>query len=224
MPHLTEFPEHYLFSPEHDQLRDSIRRWVDVRIKPHIHEWEEAKSFPREVFEDMGTAGFLGLQYPEEYGGQGGDFAANLILCEELSHVGAESVCTAVSVHTAMAVPPILEYGTDKQRSTHLPDLIAGRRIAALAISEPDAGSDVAGIRTEARRERGGWVLNGAKTFITNGDRADVVLVIARTSERDAAKRRFSLFLVDTELDGFSRGRRLRETRAPRFGYERPPL
>jgi alkylation response protein AidB-like acyl-CoA dehydrogenase len=201
---------HELFTPDHELLRESVRGWVKKHVAPFVDEWESLGDFPADLFEQMGVQGFLGVQYPEEYGGQGGDFAANLVVCEELSRVGAESLCMAVSVHTAMATPPILEYGTEDQRQRYLPDLLAGRKIAALGISEPDAGSDVAGIRTHARpADDGGWVLDGGKTFITNGGRADVVLVIARTPSEVEDRKAFSLFLVDTSLPGFTRGRRL---------------
>lgn len=199
-----------LFTSDHELLRESVRGWVQRHVAPFVDEWEALGEFPADLFEQMGDQGFLGVQYPEEYGGQGGDFAANLVICEELSRVGAESLCMAVSVHTAMATPPILEYGTEEQRQRYLPDLLTGRKIAALGISEPDAGSDVAGIRTHARpADDGGWILDGAKTFITNGGRADVVLVIARTPSEAEDRKAFSLFLVDTSLPGFSRGRRL---------------
>jgi alkylation response protein AidB-like acyl-CoA dehydrogenase len=201
---------HHLFTAEHELLRESVRGWVRQHVAPFVDEWEQLGEFPRDLLERMGEQGFLGVQYPEEYGGQGGDFAANLVVCEELSRIGAESVCMSVAVHTAMATPPILEYGTAEQRRRYLPDLLAGRKIAALGISEPDAGSDVAGIRTRARRaDDGGWILDGGKTFITNGGRADVVLVIARTRSGSDEHRAFSLFLVDASLRGFSRGRRL---------------
>jgi citronellyl-CoA dehydrogenase len=201
-----------LFTPDHDLLRESVRGWVQRHVAPFVDEWESLGDFPDELFERMGEQGFLGVQYPEEYGGQGGDFAANLVVCEELSRVGAESLCMAVSVHTAMATPPILEYGTEDQRRRYLPDLLAGRKVAALGISEPDAGSDVAGIRTHARRaDAGGWILDGGKTFITNGGRAGVVLVIARTAPESDDRKAFSLFLVDTSLAGFTRGRRLQK-------------
>jgi alkylation response protein AidB-like acyl-CoA dehydrogenase len=205
---MTSAP-HYLFSPEHEILRSTIAEWANARLAPSIDEWEREGEFPRSIFEELGTLGYLGAQYPEEYGGQGGDFAANLVLCEEISRVGAESVCTAVAVHTAMATPPILKFGSEEQRRKYLPDLLAGRKIAALGISEPDSGSDVASLRSRATRRGDGWVLDGSKTFITNGMRADVLLVIARTDTEGADRSAFSLFLVDTHAPGFSRGRRL---------------
>ena len=201
--------EHYLFTPEHEALRVTIRDWATARVKPFIDEWEREREFPRAIFEELGELGYLGAQYPEEYGGQGSDFAANLVLCEELSRVGAESVSTAVAVHTAMATPLILKFGNDAQRRRYLPDLLAGKKIAALGISESDAGSDVAALRTRAERDAEGWIIDGSKTFITNGARADVLLLIARTDFPASAERSFSLFLVDTHLPGFSHGRNL---------------
>jgi alkylation response protein AidB-like acyl-CoA dehydrogenase len=200
---------HYLFTEDHRLLRETVRSWAQSRIAPHIDEWEDAEEFPRELFTELGSLGYLGLQYPEEYGGQGGDFAANLILCEELSRIGAESVSMGVAVHTGMAVPPILRFGTDEQKEWLLPDLVAGRKIAAIAISEPQGGSDVAGIQTRATRTDDGWVLHGHKTFITNGTRADLILVVARTGERPDGRPTFSLFLVDTSLPGVTRGHKL---------------
>ena len=202
---------HYLFADEHHALRQSIRSWVGRAITPHIDEWEQQGNFPRSVFAELGDRGFLGLQYPEQYGGQGGDLVSAIILCEELSYVGAESVSMAVAVHTGMAVPPILRFGTESQRQRYLPGLISGHLVAALAISEPDAGSDVTAILTRATRyaASGGWILNGRKTFITNGDTADLVLVMARTADDGPAHARFSIFLVDASAPGFIRGRRL---------------
>lgn len=200
---------HFLLTEEHVQLRESVRNWIARWVAPHIDEWERAGDLPAEIFRELGDAGFLGLQYPEEYGGQGGDFAANLVLCEELSRVGAESLSMAVSVHTAMATPPLLRFGTEDQKRRLLPGLLAGRRIAALGLTEPVGGSDVANMETTARREGEGWVLNGGKTFITNGRRADLVLVLARTPEYDGARKSFSAFLVDAALPGFKRGQKL---------------
>jgi alkylation response protein AidB-like acyl-CoA dehydrogenase len=199
---------HYLFAEEHELLRESVGAWARRRIAPNIEAWEDAGEFPRELFEELGSLGFLGAQYPEEYGGQGGDFAANMVVCEEISRIGAESVSMAVSVHTAMAIPPLLRFGTEQQKQAYLPDLLAGRKIAALAITEPEGGSDVAGIRTAARRTADGWVIRGAKTFITNGLRADVILVIARTGE-EGGKARFSLFVVEGDTPGLRRGQKL---------------
>jgi alkylation response protein AidB-like acyl-CoA dehydrogenase len=203
-------PLHYLFSAEHELLRESIRAWAQRRVAPHIDEWEQAGNLPDDIFRELGDLGFLGLQYPEQYGGQGGDFAANVVLCEELSHIGAESLGAAVGVHTAMATPPILRFGTESQKQSLLPELLSGRMIAALAISEPGGGSDVANIKTTARPGPSGWILDGRKTFITNARRAGIVLVLARTPNGDANGRRsYSAFLVDTDLPGVLCGKPL---------------
>jgi alkylation response protein AidB-like acyl-CoA dehydrogenase len=207
---LAPAEQHYLFTTDHNLLRETIRSWVAKNIQPHIDTWEAAGQYPRELFTELGRIGFLGLQYPEQYGGQGGDFVAAMILCEEISRVGAESVGTSVAVHTGMAVPPILKFGTEEQKQRYLPGLISGELMAALAISEPNSGSDVASMTTRARRDAGGdWILDGQKTFITNGAGADVVLVVARTDPETSGHAAFSLFLVDTRTPGFQRGRRL---------------
>jgi alkylation response protein AidB-like acyl-CoA dehydrogenase len=197
---------HYLFREEHDELRESVSRWVRDRVVPHIEEWDRAESLPDDIFEEMGELGFLGLQYPEEYGGQGGDFAANLVLCEELSGVGAEALGSSVGVHTAVAVAPVAQFGTDAQKKRWLPEFLSGKTLCSIAITEPDGGSDVAGMRSVAERTDDGWVLNGSKTFITNGSRAGVIFVIARTSAKDEEKPSFSLFLVEADRPGVSRG------------------
>jgi alkylation response protein AidB-like acyl-CoA dehydrogenase len=202
--------DHYLFTAEHRQLRETIRSWVAKNVQPHIDTWEAAGRYPRELFTELGRIGFLGLQYPEQYGGQGGDFLAALVLCEEMSRVGAESVGMSVAVHTGMAVPPILKFGSEDQKQRYLPGLISGDLMAALAISEPNSGSDVASMTTRARRDaEGEWILDGQKTFVTHGERADVVLVVARTDPEASGHAAFSLFLVDTRAPGFRRGRRL---------------
>jgi len=200
---------HYLFTDEHELLREGVRAWARRRLGPHVEQWEREGGFPDSVFEELGSLGYLGLQYPEDYGGQGGDFAANLLLLEELSLAGAESVSMGVAVHTAMATPPILRFGTDEQKRRLLPELLAGERVAAIAISEPEGGSDVAGMRTTARRSAGGWTLDGRKTFITNGTRAGLFLVVARTADPEDGRKAFSLFLVDGATPGLARGEKL---------------
>jgi alkylation response protein AidB-like acyl-CoA dehydrogenase len=203
---MTSAGAHYLFSDEHEQLRESISRWVADRVVPNIEDWDRAETLPSDIYEEMGALGFLGLQYPEDYGGQGGDFAANLVLCEELSAVGAEALGSSVGVHTAVAVAPLAQFGTDEQKDRWLAEFLSGRTLCAIAITEPDGGSDVAGMRSVAERTADGWLLNGSKTFITNGARAGVIFVIARTSARDAERPAFSLFLVEADRPGVSRG------------------
>jgi alkylation response protein AidB-like acyl-CoA dehydrogenase len=198
---------HLLFSDEHDQLRDSIRTFVARELTPHIDEWEHA-TFPDSVFRRMGELGFLGLDKPEEYGGQGGDYVAALVLAEELWYGANAGLAMGVAVHTDMAMPPILAFGTEEQKQEWLVPSIAGERILCLGISEPDAGSDVAGIKTRAVRDGDEWVIGGSKTYITNGHRADAVVLVART-DSGAGHDGFTLFLVPMDAPGVIREQRL---------------
>ncbi|MGH2829839.1 MAG: acyl-CoA dehydrogenase family protein [Actinomycetota bacterium] len=197
-----------IFTPEHDALRVSIRSFVERELAPHADEWEEAGDFPNWVFSTLGAAGYLGLAYPVEVGGQGGDYISTLVLKEEMARIGSGGVGMAVAVQTDMATPPILKYGTQEQKRDYLIPAIAGTKIACLGISEPDAGSDVANIQTTAVREGSGWVINGRKIFITNGVRADFCTLVARTN-KPAGHRGFSLFLVPTGTPGWNVSRRL---------------
>ena len=195
-------------SPEHDALRSSIRRFVEAEITPFVDEWEEAGHFPDSLFHRLGDLGFLGLHYPERWGGSGGDLAAGLILMEELGRCGAGAISMAIGVQTHMATPALAQFGTDEQCERYLRPAITGRRIAAIAITEPDAGSDVAAIRTRAERDGDEWVVNGTKLYITNGIRADFLTCVVRTGGADD-HRGVSLMLIDTETPGVSVSRRL---------------
>ncbi len=199
------------FTEEHDQLRAAVRRFVEDELAPHAEEWEEAEGFPDEVFRRMGELGFLGLTKPEEYGGQGADYWATVVLGEELMRCGNGSIPMAIAVQTDMATPPILQFGTDEQKQAYLAPAIAGTKIACIGITEPEAGSNVAGIRTHARRDGGDWVINGSKVFITNGVRGDFVTMVVRTGEAEASDpwSGISLFLVDTDLPGFEVAKKL---------------
>lgn len=208
-----------IFTPEHDALRATIRAFVEKELAPHATQWEEEGHFPDWVFGKLGAAGFLGLHYPVDVGGQGGDYISGLVLKEEMARVGSGGVGMAVAVQTDMATTPIHKFGTDEQKQTYLKPAIAGTKIASLGITEPDAGSDVANIRTTAVREGDGWVLNGRKIFITNGVRAHFCTLVARTKPINPEERRgppsardyhgFSLFLVPTDTPGWSVARRL---------------
>jgi alkylation response protein AidB-like acyl-CoA dehydrogenase len=195
-------------TPEHDALRVSIRRFVEAEVTPFVDEWEEAGHFPDALFHRLGDLGYLGLHYPERWGGSGGDLAAGLILMEELGRCGAGGISMAVGVQTHMATPALAEFGTDEQCERYLRPAIAGRRIAAIAITEPDAGSDVAAIRTRAVRDGDEWVVNGTKLYITNGVRADFLTCVVKT-DADASHRGVSLMLIDTDLPGVSVSRKL---------------
>ncbi|MGH3441571.1 MAG: acyl-CoA dehydrogenase family protein [Nitriliruptorales bacterium] len=198
------------FTEEHEQLRAAIRRWVGEELAPHADEWEEAGWFPDEVFHRAGELGLLGLTVPEEYGGQGGDYWSTVVLGEELGGAGCGGVPMALAVQTDMATPPILKFGTDEQIQRYLVPAVKGEKISCLGITEPDAGSDVARIRTRAERDGDGWVVNGAKIFITNGVRADFCTMVVRTSGGpEDGYDGISLFLVDTDLPGFTVARKL---------------
>ena len=194
------------FTDEHDQLRASIRRFVEGELTPHARAWEEAGWFADWVFPRMGELGLLGLSYPTEFGGQGGDYWSTVVLAEELPRCGSGSVPMAVGVQTDMATPPILAFGTEAQRHRYLAPAIRGDKVAAIAISEPEAGSDVRGISTRARTDGDDWVLDGTKLYITNGVRANFMTMVVRTAERSPTDPwgGLSLFLVDTDLPGFS--------------------
>ncbi len=190
------------FGPEHEQLRTEIRRFVAEELRPHAAEWEAAEWFPNEVFHRMAELGLLGLKYPVEYGGRGGGYLDDAVLSEELGRCGSGGVSAGIGAHIGIATPPIWKFGTDDQKERFLAPAIRGERIAALGITEPGAGSDVAGIRTFARRVDGGYVVNGSKTFITNGVRADFVVTAVKTTE-EGGHHGLSFLIVEREMDGF---------------------
>jgi alkylation response protein AidB-like acyl-CoA dehydrogenase len=199
---------HPLFTPEHEALRASVRRFVEAELAPHAEEWEREGHFPDWVFKRMGDLGFLGVRYPTNYGGQGGDWGHAIVVAEELARTGSGGVGMAMAVQSEMATPPILKFGTPEQKARYLVPAIRGEKIACLGISEPNAGSDVANIETVARPDGEGFVISGRKTFITNGARADFCLLVTRT-DRSAGHEGFSLFLVDTDAPGFEVSRTL---------------
>jgi citronellyl-CoA dehydrogenase len=203
-------PVHPIFTPEHDELRTAVRRWVETELAPHVDDWEDAGFFPDEVFHRAGALGFLGLHYPEQWGGSGGDLAAEVVFVEELAKSGCGAIAMAVSVQTDMATPALAEFGTDDQKERYLRPAIAGTKIAAIAITEPDAGSDVAGITTRATRDGDTWRVDGRKLYITNGARADFLTTVVKT-DPSAGHAGISLFLVDTALPGVSVSRKLRK-------------
>ena len=190
------------FTEEHEQLRASIRSFVETELAPHAEAWEAAGDFPDSVFTRMGELGLLGLTYPEEIGGGGGDYLCNIVLAEEMTRCNSGGVAMAVAVQTDMAVPPVFKFGTPDQIERYLVPAIKGESIFCLGITEPDAGSDVASIKTTAKKVDGGWVINGSKIFITNGRRAHAMTLVAKT-DRDASHSGISLFVVDTNTPGF---------------------
>jgi alkylation response protein AidB-like acyl-CoA dehydrogenase len=210
-PDFVTTKKHFIFTDEHDQLRESIRRFVIKELQPHAEEWEET-TFPNSVFTRMGELGFLGLDKPEAYGGQGGDYYSALVLSEEMSHSHSGGLAMGVAVQTDMAMPPILAFGTEEQKQEWAAPAIAGQKILCIGITEPDAGSDVSGIKTRAVRDEatGDYVINGSKTYITNGHRADVIVLVTKT-DPDAGYDGFTLFLVPMDAPGVVREKRLKK-------------
>jgi alkylation response protein AidB-like acyl-CoA dehydrogenase len=199
--------KHFIFDEHHDRLRESIGAFAEKELAPHSEEWEES-GFPDSVFQRMGELGFLGLSYPEEYGGQGGDYYCNLVLAEEITKANCGGLTLGVAVHTDMATPPIHLFGTEEQKQEYLVPSIKGEKISCLGISEPDAGSDVAGIKTRAVRDGDDFVINGSKTFITNGHRADYIVLVTKT-DPDKGYDGFTLFIVPMDLPGVIREKKL---------------
>jgi acyl-CoA dehydrogenase len=201
----------YCFETDvHAELREQARRFAAEEIAPHAQEWEEAEEFPRELYKRMAEAGLLGIGYPEELGGSGGDIGHAFVASEELVLAG-KSVGTCVGLGThAIALPPILALGSDEQKRRFVPPVLAGDRIAALGITEPGAGSDVAAIRTRALRDGDHYVVNGAKTFITSGCRADFVTTAVRTGGEGHGG--ISLLVIERGTPGFAVSKKLRKT------------
>jgi acyl-CoA dehydrogenase len=196
------------FRPEHEALRSEIRRFVAEELRPHAAEWEAAEWFPNEVFSRMAELGLLGLKYPVEYGGRGGGYLDDAVLSEELGRCGSGGVSAGIGAHIGIATPPIWKFGTDDQKQRFLAPAIRGERIAALGITEPGAGSDVAGIRTFARKVDGGYVVNGSKTFITNGVRADFVVTAVKTTE-EGGHHGISFLILERDMEGFETSKKL---------------
>jgi acyl-CoA dehydrogenase len=200
-------------TPEHEQLREQVARFIAREVEPHGAAWEEQGMVPRDVLRRMGQAGLLGLMYEEQYGGGDADALTNLVFAEALSQSTFAGFIITVLVHTDMASPHLHHAGNAAQKDKYLRKVTAGELITAVGISEPGAGSDVAGIRTTARREKGGdgdgWVLNGTKMFITNGVHADLYFIAAKTGD---GKRDMSMFIVEKGTPGFSVGRALEKT------------
>jgi acyl-CoA dehydrogenase len=196
------------FTEKHDRLRAEIRRFVAEELRPHAREWEDARWFPNDVFTRMAELGLLGLKYPRELGGRGGDHLDDAVLTEELSRCGSGGVAAGIGAHIGIATPPIWRFGSEGQKQRFLRPAISGEKVAALGITEPGAGSDVAGLRTFARRVDGGYVVNGSKTFITNGVRADFVVTAVKTTEQ-GGHQGLSFLIVESDSEGFEVSKKL---------------
>ena len=200
-------------TPEHELLREQVARFVAREVEPHALAWEDAGCVPREVLRKMGDAGLLGLMYGAEHGGAEADALTNLVFAEALSQSTFGGFIITVLVHTDMASPHLHHAGTPAQKAKYMPGITAGRTITAVGISEPGAGSDVAGIKTTARRDGDEWVLNGTKLFITNGVHADLYFIAAKTPQGAADSRHgMSMFIVEKGTPGFSVGRALKKS------------
>ncbi len=196
-----------IFTKEHDMFRDAVRRFVNQEIAPHHEEWEKAGIVPRDIWLKAGEYGFLCMDVPEEYGGGGiEDFRYNVIFTEELMRVGATG--PGFGLHNDVNMPYFLSYATEEQKQRWLPKMCSGEMITAIGMTEPNAGSDLAGIKTTAVRQGNHYILNGQKTFITNGILSDAVIVVAKT-DPEAGHRGISLLIVERGMEGFERGRKL---------------
>ena len=201
----------YLFEEEeHALLRTQVRRFSEQKIAPNAHEWEEAELFPRALYTEAAAAGLLGIGYPESVGGAGGDLTHMLVASEEMVLAG-KSVGTCVSLGShGIALPPIVKMGTEAQQQRFVQPCLRGEKISALAITEPGGGSDVGNLRTKAVRDGDSYIVNGSKTFITSGTRADIVTTAVRTG--DAGHGGISLLIIEADTPGFGVGRKLKKT------------
>jgi len=196
---------------EHEDLRRQVARFIASEVEPHALDWDEAGFTPRDVLKKMGALGWLGLMYSPDIGGAGADMTTNVVFQEALARATSGGFVITVLVHTDMASPHLAHMGNAEQKSRWLPKVISGELITAVAVTEPDAGSDVAAIRTHAKRDGDSWVINGSKMFITNGVHAGLVFVAARTAEAKGS-RSLSIFAVEKGTPGFSVGRALKKS------------
>jgi acyl-CoA dehydrogenase len=197
-----------LDAAEKQLFRDSVRKFLDKEVEPHYEDWETAQIWPRELWNNLGENGFLCVDMPSEYGGYDASFALSCVVVEEISRAGFAALASAVSVHSDIAAPYLLHMGSEQQKQMWLPRMATGESVAAIGMTEPAAGSDLQGIQTRAIRDGDDFILNGQKTFITNGQHCDVMILVANTEPKARAKG-MTLFTLDCTLDGFSRGRNL---------------
>lgn len=196
------------FDESHRMLRQTAARFVEKEIKPFVEEWEEAGEFPRQLYKRAGELGLLGVGYPEEWGGSGGDIFHEVVVTEELTRSGSGGIATGLMSHS-IALPPILTFGTPAQKERFITPVLRGEKISALGITEPGGGSDVANIRTRAVRDGEHYVVNGSKTMITSGTRADQITLAVRTC--GPGYKGISLLVVETDVSGFSVSKKLKK-------------
>src|SRR5258706_14430262 len=199
------------FTDEHEMLRRTVRAFVEKEVAPHVDAWEEAGQIPREFWRRLGELGFLGLEFPPEYGGAGGDCRSSVVLGEEMARCRSGGVAFSVLVHTDMSSPWLTRYGTDAQKQKYLPGIISGETVCALGITEPGTGSDMAALSTRAVKAGRHYLLTGSKIFITSGVYGDLYFVAARTAAGPAGRRHdgISMFLVERGWPGFTVSRKL---------------
>ncbi len=207
IPHHERFP---YFTAEHEMLRQTTQRFIEEKVMPFADAWEDTGMVPRDVLREMGELGLLGIRFGAEYGGSELDTLSTVILAEELGRSTFGGFAITVLVHTDMAGPHLQHAGTAEQKQRYMPDIVAGKRIAAVAMTEPDAGSDLASMRATARRDGDSWVLNGSKMFITNGVHGDIYFVAAKTGE-PGRNHQISMFIVEKGTPGFSVARPLKK-------------
>lgn len=194
---------------ELDLFRENVRRFVESEIRPHYDAWEKAELFPRELWNTLGEQGLLAVDIPESYGGAGADFAFSMVIQEEFSRANCAGVGGPMAVHSDIVAHYLLNHGTEEQRQHYLPKIVSGECVGAVAMTEPGTGSDLQRIRTNAKRDGDDYVINGSKTFITNGQHCDIVILAVRTNLDAPGSKSTTLFIVDCDKPGFQRGRNL---------------
>jgi alkylation response protein AidB-like acyl-CoA dehydrogenase len=204
---MANVPSRY-FTEEHEIFREQVRNFVSKEVSPYIDQWEAEGLFPKELYRGMGELGFLGIRYPEKYGGSDGDIWMTIAFTEELCRCRAMGLPMSVLVHTDMSSTHIARYGTEEQKQTYLVPMVRGEKVCAIAVSEPVAGSDVAGIQTTAVKDGDAYVINGSKIFITNSVHGDVFCVAAKT-QKEAGHRGISIILVEKDTPGFRVAKKL---------------
>ncbi|MCG8439348.1 MAG: acyl-CoA dehydrogenase family protein, partial [Pseudomonadales bacterium] len=193
---------------EIELFRDNVKKFLENEVAPYYNQWEKDEKFPRELWNKMGENGLLCVDVPEEYGGFGATFTLSAVIIEECSRAGYGALASNLSVHSDIVAPYILHLGSEEQKQTWLPKMVSGEAVGAIGMTEPGAGSDLQGMKTRADKSGDNYVINGQKTFITNGQHCDVI-VLATKTDPNAGSKGMTLFTVDCTLPGFSRGRNL---------------
>lgn len=201
---------HWMFTDEHEMFRKTVRKFIEKEVAPYVEKWEKDGEVPRSLFKRFGELGYLGIRYPKKYGGSEMDLISAAVFSEEMAKCGASGVGSSIGAHTGIAMTNILNFGNEKQKEKYLVPGLKGEKVAALGITEPNAGSDVSSLQTTAKKNGDYYILNGSKTFITNGVNCDYVIVAAKT-RKEPIHRNVSLFIVDKSLEGFTVGKNLRK-------------